>query len=168
MKRVYLSLATVAAIAAVTTAGSFALFTSETRNANNTFATGTVSIGDITGTAINVTNLAPGDTGSAGGLSVTYTGSIEAWIGVKATPSGDLFAGATPLSVTVTADGENVALDSAWHALTNQYTNGANVPIGVDYEMPLAADNSYQGKTGEVHLEVKAVQARNNPSKAGF
>lgn len=143
--------------------GTFALFTAEASNTGNTFTAGTVVISDATGgaalsTTSFISNLAPGDNETAT-LSVTNNGNLDAWVAIDSATNnnngiandniGDLFEGANPL--TISYDTAPVRL-----------APGATATFNVGYSFPLAAGNEYQGDTGEVTFNVKAVQARNN------
>jgi spore coat-associated protein N len=137
--------------------GTFALFTDSVTNTGNTFTAGTVSIDDLTGngnvftSALYVSNLAPGDN-ETGTITVQNNGSLDAWVRIdtaNSTTSGTLFGGATPMQITYAA---NVVLVPA----------GGQTTLDVEYNLPLAADNSYQGATGTINVAVQAVQSRNN------
>lgn len=177
VKRLTASLLAVALISLLVSGATFALFTATTSNVNNTFSSGTVSLGNPTSTSIVVSNIAPGDTGS-NSFSVDYTGSLEAWLAldtdidaVDPVTVTDLFDGPTPLSVTITDNitpGKTYNLDG-----TNQVVgkfggsgNPASVTLNVVYELPLGAGNDYQDKTGTLTLTVHAVQAKNNTNAA--
>jgi hypothetical protein len=91
----------VGAIATLATGASFALFSATGPTQNNTFAAGTVTLPSSLSTGsvtLNLTNMAPGDTGS-GSYVLDYTGSIPAFLGLKVTTSGDTGLGIT-LAVT--------------------------------------------------------------------
>lgn len=159
MKKILVSLATVGALSALVTGASFALFTAEAVNENNTFSAGTVTFDNMTGFTCDIntdtTNMAPGDSGTCN-VSVTYSGSLDAWVGVSYEAVGDLFMGATPMTVAV-----NGTWDGSFYVL-GQMTDGDTATATITYNFPLAADNSYQGASGAIDLTFKAVQARNN------
>lgn len=154
-----MALASTALGAALIGGGTFALFTSEATNAGNTFTAGTLTIADVTGgaafaTSVNLANLAPGDHDSKT-LTIENTGSLDAWVKIDSvTKTGDLFGGATPVDITYDQGA----------VLVPAHTSKA---FNVGYSFPLEADNSYQGDTGSVTFNVKAVQARNNTNDAG-
>lgn len=157
-KRVALSLAAVSALSILVTGASFALFSAQTQNVNNTFTAGTVTLGSVTPFTCNVAtdNMAPGDSGSCN-VSVTYTGSLAAWIGVDYSTSGDLFTGANPMTASF-GSYPNIA----GKYVLGQKNNGESADVTVNYNFPLAAGNEYQGKSGQINLQFHAVQARNN------
>jgi spore coat-associated protein N len=135
--------------------GSAALFTASASNTNNTFASGSVSInagnapvfasGDVV-----FNNMAPGDSGTKI-LSVKNTGSLDAWVRVKQiTTSGNLFSGATPLTLN------NFEVFQIPAGQSKDYT--------INYDFKKAADNTYQGKNGLANIEFEAVQVKNNPN----
>lgn len=160
-KRLTLSLLAVAAISILVSGASFALFTASASNVDNTFTAGTVSLGSPSDNLVDLTNIAPGDTGNAGTYQITYTGSLDAWLGLDTSTSGAIFGGATPLQVTI-SDGTNTYSPNATNQVMGLFTNGQSVTLSVDYAMPLAADNSYQGASGTVSMMIHAVQAKNN------
>lgn len=162
-KRVALSLLTVGVISAVVTAGTYALFSASTTNLNNTFTAGTVTLGSTTPFActVHAGGLAPGDTGACN-VSVTYTGSLDAWLGVDVSGSGDLFSGATPLAITGIKSGATPLSQVAGKYVIGQRSTGQGAAVTIEYSFPLAADNSYQGKSGDINLMFHAVQSRNN------
>lgn len=156
-KRVALSLAAVSALSILVTGASFALFTAQTQNVNNTFSAGTVTLGSVTAFSCGVStdNMAPGDNGSCD-VSVTYTGSLDAWIGYTASGSGDLFSGSTPMSITYSG-----AQDGSYYIIGKK-SSGETATASIGYNFPLAAGNEYQGKNGAINLSFHAVQAKNN------
>lgn len=156
-KRAALSLAAVSALSILVTGASFALFTAQTQNVNNTFSAGTVTLGTVTpfSCAVSTQNMAPGDNGSCD-VSVTYTGSLDAWIGYSASGSGDLFAGATPMQISHSA-----ANDGTYYVIGKK-SNGQSATASIGYNFPLGAGNEYQNKTGQINLSFHAVQAKNN------
>lgn len=158
MKRILLSLATVGALSALITGATFALFTASTENENNTFTAGTVRLGEVTGFTCDVStdNLAPGDSGECT-VSVTYSGSLDAWIGVDYSVDGDLFAGRDPMLVSF--DG---GYDFEGAYVLGKYSDGESATVTVEYHFPITAGNEYQGASGDIELSFKAVQARNN------
>jgi spore coat-associated protein N len=157
-----LALATTALGATLVGAGTFALFTSTTANAGNTFTSGTVAINDTTtGTLasqeINFNNLAPGDNGTLK-MTVKNNGTLDVWAKIDtaasdATKTGNLFGGSTPIQLTYITDVVKLA-------------PGTEYIFSVGYNFPLAADATYQGATGTYSIQVDAVQARNNTNSA--
>ncbi|MBT2656297.1 hypothetical protein J7E81_13845 [Bacillus sp. ISL-18] len=149
--------------AALIGGGTFALFSSTTENTGNTFTAGTLSINDVTGGAVfkdnvNIRNLAPGDHDTKV-LTIKNTGNLDAWVKIDSLITnadhianngiGDLFEG--DKSVQFTFDSAAILIPE-----------GESHSFNVDFEFPASAGNEYQGKTGNVTLSVKAVQARNN------
>jgi len=164
MKRILLSLATVGALSALITGATFALFTAQTENLNNTFSAGTVSLGNVALGACDIgdpDNLAPGDSGSCT-VEVTYSGSLEAFIGVQFSTEGALFGGLHPVSVSLTGGEGN----HKGYYLLGKYDDGDKAEVTVDWSFPIDAGNDYQGASGTVNLKFVAVQARNNTETA--
>ncbi|MEW8979224.1 MAG: TasA family protein [Symbiobacterium sp.] len=163
MKKIALSLATVGALSALITGASFALFTAESDNVNNTLSAGTVELGEVTSFSCGVStdNLAPGDSGSCT-VSVTYVGSLEAFIGVEYEVDGELFDGDNPLAISLSGGNE---VDG--HYVLGKFSDGQTATVTVNYQFPIEAGNEYQGAEGEIDLFFKAVQARNNTKPDG-
>jgi len=165
MKKILMSLATVGALSALITGASFALFTAQTENQNNTFTAGTVRLGSVTGftCGVNANNMAPGDSGSCT-VKVTYTGSLEAWIGVDYEAEGDLFEGDNPMTISLSG-GNGATVDGIY--VLGKYSDGQEATVTVSYDFPAEAGNAYQEAEGEIELSFVAVQARNNTNDAG-
>jgi spore coat-associated protein N len=162
-KKMILAVATTALGAALVGGASFALFTSSTTNSGNTFTAGTVVVTDTTGHTLTsedvlTGNLAPGDHNTFT-MTVKNNGTLDEWVQVDAaksaaTNAGSIFGGATPLKLSYAPDVVKLA-------------PGESHTFNVDYNFPLAADNSYQSATGSFNVVVDAVQARNNTNGAG-
>ncbi|MFZ5643574.1 MAG: TasA family protein [Bacillota bacterium] len=167
IKRMSISLMTVALIAMLVSGATFALFTASTTNTDNTFTAGTVTLGTPALSFITLDNIAPGDSGTVGTYAITYSGSLDAWIGLTTSTSGDLFGGLTPLTVTITDNNSNTYLANQADQVVGQVTNNTTTTFTVNYAMPLAANNDYQGDSGTLSMSVKAVQARNNTNTSG-
>ncbi|HEY3363725.1 MAG TPA: TasA family protein [Symbiobacteriaceae bacterium] len=173
-KRMALSLLAVGVTSLIVTAATFALFTAQTTNQNNTFTAGTVTLGSPTpftcmvNAGGNTNNLAPGDSGACT-VSVTYTGSLDAWLGVDVASSGDLFTlDANHAMITAVKSGATTLTpDMTGRYVLGQYSNGQTASAEIDYSFPLAAGNNYQGKSGQISLSFHAVQSRNNTTGSG-
>lgn len=159
-KKITGAIVTTALGAALIGGGSFALFTDTAVNAGNTFTTGGVTITDVTGgPAINATmhfaNLAPGDRENFK-VKIQNTDTLAAWVKVSDEygTSGELFAGATPL--TVPKNNQVIKIEP-----------GETKEFDFSYQFPLAAGNEYQDKTGTLDINFEAVQVKNNTNAAG-
>lgn len=168
-KRVSLSLLAIAVVSLLVSASSFALFSAQSGNANNTFTAGTVTLGAPMFDATDVLNIAPGDSGSKG-YSIQYTGSLDAWLGLSTSTSGDLFTcdGGGRFHATYT-DGVNTYSGNAADQVVGIFMPGQILSLGLNWSLDLAAGNDCQGDSAMVSIMVKAVQARNNtlPGNAG-
>lgn len=166
-KRIALSLASVGMVGALTAATSFALFSSATNNTENTFAAGTVSLQGPASYSCDIVNIAPGDSNAnACSYSVTYTGSLDAWIGLTTSESGALFAGATPMTASVTdSNGTSFSANAADQVVGNESPNWTDT-FNIGYSFQPTADNSYQAATGGVNIQIEAVQSANNTNAA--
>lgn len=99
-RKVLITLVLVGLVGAVAGLASFSAFSSATANAANSFAAGTVNIGDNdAGTAMySVTNQKPGDTLTKC-IKVTYTGSLASTVKLYASAVGTV---GSYISLTVT------------------------------------------------------------------
>lgn len=217
LKRLALALVTLAATAGLVGAVSFALFSSTANGQSDTFAAGTVSLGqDPESFACNVTHMAPGDSTSSSDFAgtngldtacnyvVKYTGSLPAWIGLDVStnsiagsggealldgnanglqvlvtdalgnvPPGGTFGlgsikcvGAYPTAASCSSSDPNQLLTKVGGTDTNgdnSVNNGWSDTFTVNYGLPLASPNAYQGGSAHVILTAHAVQATNNP-----
>lgn len=149
-KKMGAALFTTAMGAALIGGGTFALFTSSATNDGNTATTGTLSIADITGgdgkAAFNITNMAPGDSGTAE-VTIKNTGSLDAWVAVDSVVDGGELA---PV-LNVTASNDAVFIP-----------DGEERTFTINYELPKGTGNAYQGKQATLDVVFKAVQAKNN------
>jgi spore coat-associated protein N len=157
-RKLALTMATTALGATLLAGGSYALFTSNTTNAGNTFTAGTVVVTDATtGTLVsqevNFGNIAPGDTKKLT-MTVKNGGTLDEWVKIDSDATnlsriGGLFGGATPVALTLDTKAVKLAPNEI-------------ATFDVTYLFPAAADNSYQSATGTFNVVVDAVQARNN------
>jgi predicted ribosomally synthesized peptide with SipW-like signal peptide len=161
-KRIVMSLLAVGVVSLIVTAASFALFTAQTANNNNTFSAGTVTLGAVAGCSNTIANIAPGDSGNFN-CTVTYTGTLSAWVGYTATMGGDLTTcdGGTRF----TAPGLNLTATPA--VLGAAANNGDARTVAVNWAFALAAGNDCQGDSGTIGITFHAVQSANNTNGAG-
>lgn len=101
MKRIAISLATIAAMLTMTVAATGAYFSDTKAITGNTFSTGTVTIGDMTNTHIAATNLEPGVWSQGYELDVPYTGSLNADLYGGVTGDGSTYRLADQLTVQI-------------------------------------------------------------------
>jgi hypothetical protein len=99
-RKVLLTLLVLGGLAAVTGAATFSAFSSQTANAGNTFAAGTVLIADndLGDAMLSLSNAQPGSTDTSC-ILVTYSGSLASTVRLYGTVTGAL---ASYLNVTVT------------------------------------------------------------------
>lgn len=136
--------------AALVGGGTFALFTSSATNEGNSAETGTLTIKDITNgngsTAFTITNMAPGDNGTAK-IKIKNTGSLEAWVAIdSATDTGELAP----------------ALDISFDSKPVKLAKDQEYEFDINYDLPKSTGNAYQGKKADLDVVFKAVQAKNN------
>lgn len=160
-KRISVSLLVIAMVSLVVSASSFALFSAQSSNADNTFTAGTVSLGAPIIIPEVFDNIAPGDTGSSS-YSIEYTGSLDAWIGLDTVSSGDLFTCDGGMFYADLSDGTNTYSANAVDQVVGEYAQGDTLNLTLNWELDLAAGNDCQGDSGTVSMMVKAVQSRNN------
>lgn len=161
-KRLAMSLLAVAAISALVIGGTFALFTASTTNQSNTFTAGTVTLDAHATNLVNVTNIAPGDSGTAT-YSVKYTGSLDAWLGLSTTLSGDLTTcdGGGKYTYSI-SDGTKSYNANAADQVIKKVVPNETVTFTLTGALNLNAGNDCQGDSATFSMLVKAVQARNN------
>ena len=180
-------LATIASIAALATGITFGLFSANSGPQNNSFTSGTVTLGTPVSAPCTVSNMVPGDdsTGytpdpsartdsqtAACTFTVTYSGNVPAYIGLGLATSGtNLYDGtATGLQFQISDGSASYTTSGAIN------TNTASDPLyvstdspgasahtfTVNYALPLSAGNTYQNKSTTLTLTVYAVQSGNN------
>lgn len=149
IKLMLLSALSVVLVAGLIGGATFALFTAQTTNQENTFTAGTLSISNANKTAwhVDVANMAPGDVFEKV-ITVTNTGSLELEFAGTFARSGAIFQGATPAFVE---------LFSAYGTLAP----GATKDVTVRVSLPLGANNSYQTATGSLTITFNAFQTKN-------
>lgn len=140
-----------------------ALFTDIAQNTDNVFAAGTLSI-DLTkqfgADSFNFSNIAPGDNGSDT-IVVQNTGSLELRYRMDSlTKTGYLLnnEGDHPMEFTFTVGSEAFQPVNTTRVLGP----GNSETITVNWEMPLAAGNDYQGESGTLGISFSAEQTANN------
>jgi hypothetical protein len=176
MKRIALSLAAIGMVVAMSAAATGAYFSNATYVNGNTFSTGTVQIGDMSGTHLSVTNLEPGVWTSAYQIGVPYIGSLNA----------DLYMGLTTTDTTIadalTVQIYNNSTGFVWEGpLSNLYSTwepiATNVAPQTDgtYGISFYLDPSYtnQGATNVglvflVYAEQAGGPAPTSPGPYGF
>ncbi len=179
------ALATIASIVALAAGVTFGLFTDATAPQSNSFTSGTVSLGTPASVPCTVSHLVPGDdsTGylndpaartdvrtAACTFTVTYSGNVDAYIGLGLSASGALYDGtANGLQFQVSDGTTNYTTSGVINTNTSsdplfvsKDSSGATHTFTVDYALPLSADNTYQNKSTTLTLTVYAVQAGNN------
>jgi len=159
-KRIAMSLLAVGVTALIVSAASFALFTAQTANNDNTFSAGTVTLGSVAGCNNTINNIAPGDSGNFT-CTVTYTGSLSAWIGYTAAGSGALMTCDAGNSLQVSN------LTASKMVVGGVAGNGDTRSMTFNWNLPLAAGNSCQGDNAMVTVNFYAVQSANNTTGAG-
>ena len=166
MKRMFLSLITIAVVAALTTFGSLALFTDTTSNTGNTFTAGEVSLSEVTETLVDVGPIAPGD-GDVFNYHVSYSGNIEAWLGLDTEAVGELLTCNGDIFELAISDGTKTYNNNAPNQVIGHFNGGHAVNLSVTWELPLEADNDCEGDGATLSMKVHAVQYEHNINAAG-
>lgn len=169
MKKIALGLASIGAASVLVAGASFALFTAQTTNSDNVFSSGTVTINNLTGCSNTINNIAPGDSGDFT-CNVTYTGSLDAWLGLTSSFTGALTScdGANSLQATIMEGAQAFAVNGANQVVGGTpVSNATTKSFHVHWTLPLAAGNSCQAQSATLTLSVKAVQSKNNSTPTG-
>jgi predicted ribosomally synthesized peptide with SipW-like signal peptide len=167
-KRISLSLLAIAMVSLIVSAASFALFTAQGSNVDNTFTAGTVTLNNEWSNFVDVANIAPGDSGSFQ-YRIDYTGSLEAWLGLDTSSSGDLFTcdGGGRFHIDIADQNKNHYSSNGINQVAGLYNNGQTLELTVNWNLDLAAGNDCQGDGAAMQLLVKAVQSKNNSTATG-
>jgi hypothetical protein len=169
---------------------TFGLFSASTPAQSNTFTAGTVTLDTPVSVPCAVGPMVPGDsstgyspapTGQTDAktasctFSVNYTGNVPGFVAVDLAASGTGLYDATANGLQFQIKDNN----GGSYATGGVLNGGSNLfvssdPAGttlhtftVDYALPTASPNSYQGKNTTLTLTVHAVQAGNNGSASG-
>lgn len=153
-----MSLMIIGLVSALVGGATFAIFTDSAVNQNNTFTAGTLDIvlnndTDDEVTSFNVTDIKPGDSGSAI-VNVKNNGSLALKYNMTITKNGDLFGGSNPIAITVKNSAGTVLNLADFRDLAV----GANEDLTVEWSFPSSAGNEYQGKSGTFDLTFNAEQ----------
>jgi hypothetical protein len=168
--------------AALVAGTTFGLFSTSQTGTTNSFSSGTVTLTNPVSVKCTVGPMEPGDsstgygsgsgTDSACTFTVTYTGTLGAFIGVSTTVTGTLYATGNAKSlrfkITDTASTSytttgNINTNSSSPLYVNDTLAGTHQhKFTVNYELPATATNLFQGKTTTLTLTVHAVQDSNN------
>lgn len=186
MKKVLVSLSAIAVIGTMAAAGTGAFFSDTETSTGNTFAAATLDLTlDTTGSLpFNVTNVAPGATGSTS-FTVTNAGTIPGFLDIGGSNLGGIENGCTepelvtegasclndtiselPSNITlvVTAGATQLFSGSLASFATSSLDNnfalaaGATQTITVTYTVDSAADNRIQSDTASLDLNFELGQ----------
>ncbi|MCX6728647.1 MAG: TasA family protein [Candidatus Saccharibacteria bacterium] len=175
MKRIALSLMTIAVVLTMSIAATGAYFSDTAVVRGNTFSTGSVKIGNVSGNSISVTNLVPGDWTGYYPFNVPYIGSINAdiYTGVTGanpgTPSNE-FADKLTVDIysydTGTAVWSGLAKDLSgnWLKVASNVAPNATKHYGIRFMLDPNVDDTYQNINNiDTTFLIYAVQA-NGPA----
>ena len=151
------------------TPGTFGGFTSASSNPNNTVQAGTLTMTNsaagaavVTSTSpINKNNMQPGDSVS-GSVTITNNGTLPADMSLSISNSTNTFpTGAVTLVIkdgSTTVYTGTVANTSAAIALGSTWAAGESHTYAVTVSIPIAADNTAQGKAAGFELDWAGAQ----------
>lgn len=158
MKRIALSLMTIATVALLSVSATSAYFSDTKAVAGNTFATGTVKLGSVYNMPVKVTNLIPGIAQTTT-VGFQYAGSTKADVylgnrGNAATPAYRL-ADVLYVKIVDHANSSNVlyegwanGLASAWRKVATNISAGWQY-YDVTFTLSSSAGNDYQNKVNK-------------------
>lgn len=163
--RIVISMMVIALAAALFGGATYAWFTAG-EDVDTTFTAGTLRLGDMSGLALNVGNMAPGDV-ETWNITVENDGSLRMFYRMYFSGNGSL---AEQLYVTVNdgssdiyygllsnmLDQQNAIFDSGYPTLNSSAT--ANYTF--TFEFSSGAGNAYQGASFTGELKVQAAQYR--------
>lgn len=161
-RKFFMSMFMIALMAALVGGATFALFTDTATNAGNTFTAGTldISLDKPDGTKyFDISNIAPGDSGSAT-VTVKNEGSLELRYDISTTLTGALAAAPNGLIVAIKDSVGNVIVPGDNNRVL---AAEGSENLTVEWKLPLAAGNEYQGTSATFGLTVSAEQTKNNP-----
>jgi predicted ribosomally synthesized peptide with SipW-like signal peptide len=167
MKRIAMSLMTIAAVTVMVVGATNAYFHDVAAVRGNTFSNGTVAIGDLTSRSLTVTDLAPGAWTGAYELIIPYVGNLNADLYVGATGTSapsDLAYFGDKLYVRAYS-GSNVVYEGFANDLSTHWRKFASNVSKSDQTFQLyfyldpSVDNSKQGVSNtDTELLIYAVQ----------
>lgn len=159
-KRLALSMLAIALVSGLVVAGTFALFTAEGSVSDNTFVAGDVTLGEAASLGCNLPtgDLAPGDSSSCS-FKITYSGSLNAWVGYTAVFGGEL---ADKLSFDYHRVDGNDLVQKDTKYVVGEFAPAGEKTVVIGYTFAKNADDTYEDATGSLTLALTAVQARNN------
>jgi predicted ribosomally synthesized peptide with SipW-like signal peptide len=187
------TLASVGAAVTLVTGVTFGLFSaSSTSTPANTFTAGTVTLTSPATTQCTVGPMAPGDSSTGYSptplgqtdtetasctFAVTYSGTLPAFLGVSFTQGGTGLYDATTSGLQYQIKDGTTSYTTSGVLNTNSSSSPLLVSktadagssntvhtITVNYALPTASPNAYQGLTSTLSITVSAVQAGNNGS----
>lgn len=175
MKKILMSLVVITVVGATAAGVTAAIFTDQSKNEGNTFATGTVDIeaGGGASLPVDFSNLAPGweDSGS---LEVFNNGSLELRYAMTTEPDTNEEGICNQLLVLIKRDDEALYSDPLAGAFFGNPAQGADdgdrildagesEVLDFTFSLPLETDDDYQGTTCVVNFVFDAEQTVNNP-----
>jgi len=189
-KRLLISAGGITAVGAVATlvlGSTLGLFSATQTSGPNTFTAGTVTLTNPTTVACTVGPMAPGDssTGYSPAITgqtdsptapctfaVTYGGNLPAYLGVDIAITGtSLYDGTSSglqleISDGTTSYTTSGAINGTTDLLVSKTPDAASSntvhTLTVNYALPTAAGNAYQGLSSTITLTIHAVQSGNN------
>ena len=157
MKKILISLMSIALVVGLVGAGVVASFSDEETSTGNTFTTGTLNITLGTATySANILNMKPGDTKTVT-LDVNSVGTLPLNYTISTSLTGAIMLGTVddPYVSAIRVDGTAY---SAPETLSEVGGTDPSDTVEVDITLPAGAGNAYQGLSGNLAITFSAVQ----------
>jgi predicted ribosomally synthesized peptide with SipW-like signal peptide len=172
MKKIAMSLATIAMVATMSIGATGAYFSDTKIVSGNTFSTGTVKLGGTYNAPIHVSGLYPGAVKTTDAFGVQYTGTLKGdlYFGFKTQSGGAVMGDELDYRVyKVDANGNYTGwVNENWQHADYPYTNWSKIAAGlsqnewasykVEVRMDADAANTLQGSTAYNKFVFYAVQ----------
>jgi predicted ribosomally synthesized peptide with SipW-like signal peptide len=180
MKKILLSLLTIALVSVVAVGATRAYFADDEIVPGNTFSTGTVRIGETWQMPLTFSGLYPAAEQTSPIFAVKYIGSVKGdlYYGLKFTPNHDDLSGVLYIQIErVTSAGDHIDwIYGGWTSVTQPFNNWTKVASGLNqnewayYKLSVRMDqnagNEYQDKTAVNDVVLYAVQ-QGGPTPSG-
>lgn len=160
--KIAVSILTIMAVASIAVGGTAAYFSAQETSAANTFTAGTLglSVGQAV-YSVDMTNMKPGDVKTVT-LTIANTGTLPLNYKITNALTGAIMLGeGTPAGADdpyVSAIKVDGAAYSNPESLSEALGTDASDSVEVEITFPLAADNDYQGLSGNLAITFDAIQ----------
>ena len=172
MKKILLSVLTIALVATVAVGATRAFFFDDEISSGNTFTTGTVAIGETWQMPLTFSGLYPGAEQTSPMFAVKYTGSVKGdlYYGLRFTPGYANLENVLSIQIErVTSAGDHISwIYGGWTPVAWPFSNWTKTASGLNenewayYKLSVRMDpnagNEFQGKTAVNDIVLYAVQ----------